>query len=536
MRSITRRLASSLSVMAAASLLAATLPGCARNPVTGKQELSLVSEEQEIALGKQSAEEVNATMPRLADEKVQAYVSAIGMRMAKASERPNLPWSFTVLDDPMVNAFALPGGPIFFTRGILTHINSEAELASVMGHEIGHVTARHSVQQLSKQQLAQAGLGVGAVLKPELAGAIQAAGSGMQLLFLKFGRDAERQSDELGFRYMTGQGWDPHEMPKLFATLGRVSDAGGGGRGPGFLSTHPDPGDREKVATERAAQVKTPNLKVGRDEFLALVNGMRYGEDPRQGFFKGNAFLHPELKFKVEFPQGWKTQNGASAVTGASPNGDAVIQLSAAGKVPPAEAAKKFFTQKGVQPFAASGLQPLPGGASSYFQAQSEQGNVAGLVTFVSHAGSTFGIVGYSAAGALARARRRVQEDHGQLRPAHRPRRAGRPGGQARDREGAARHERGRVPRAVPVERQRGGGRHRERRWARTGASPPAPPPSGSWGVYPRRPSSEKTSPDEVHREAVPAEERERVAVAVEVVVGARAGRARSAGLRPGSW
>jgi predicted Zn-dependent protease len=375
---------------------------CAKNPVTGKRQLSLVSESQEIEMGKQAAAEVAATMPRYPDEKVQAYVSGLGMRIAKHSERPNLPWSFTVLDDSTVNAFALPGGPIFITRGILTHMNSEAELASVIGHEIGHVTARHSVQQISKAQLAQLGLGLGAVLKPELAGVGQAAGAGLQLLFLKYGRDAERQSDELGFKYMVKEGWDPHEMPKMFATLERVSDEAGGGRAPGFLSTHPDPGDREKVAEKRAAEVKQPGLKVGRDEFLAMVNGMKFGEDPRQGFFKGNAFLHPDLKFKIDFPDGWKKQNGASAVVAVSPNDDAMIQLGSAGKVPPEEAAKKFLSQKGIQAggVAGSSLAGTPGTAS-YFQAQTEKGVVGGLVTFISHQGSTFGILGVTEASKL---------------------------------------------------------------------------------------------------------------------------------------
>jgi predicted Zn-dependent protease len=385
-------------VAAAAALL---LTACATNPVTGKRQLSLVSESQEIELGKQSAEEVRQTMPRYPDEKVQAYVSGVGMRMAKASERPNLPWSFTVVDDAAVNAFALPGGPIFITRGILTHMNSEAELASVLGHEIGHVTARHSVQQLSKAQLAQVGLGIGSVISPELAGLSQAAGAGLQLLFLKYGRDAESQSDQLGFKYMLKEGWDPHEMPKMFATLQRVSASAGGDKLPGYLSTHPDPGDREAVAQKRAAEVKQPGLAIRRDEYLAIVNGMPYGEDPRQGFFQGNAFVHPDLRFRVEFPEGWKKQNGATAVVAMSPGQDAMIQLGAAGKEPPAEAAKKFLSQKGIQPATApASLGALPPN-SSYFQAQTEQGAVAGLVSFVSHGGATFGILGYTEASKL---------------------------------------------------------------------------------------------------------------------------------------
>jgi predicted Zn-dependent protease len=389
-----------LTAATATALLALS---CATNPVTGERQFSLVSEEEEIAMGKQAAQEIKATMPVLQDQKVQAYVSAIGMKIAKASERPNLPWSFTVLDDPTVNAFALPGGPIFFTRGILTHMNSEAELASVMGHEIGHVTARHSVQQISKAQVAQLGLGIGSILSPELASVGQLAGAGLQLLFLKHGRDAERQSDELGFKYMVKGGWNPDEMPKMFATLERVSAAAGGGGLPGFLSTHPDPGDRERVARERAAAVPDTGLAVGREQFLAAIDGMTFGDDPRQGFFKGNAFLHPDLKFQIAFPEGWKTQNTPAAVIAASPKQDAIVQLGTAGKASPEEAARKFVSQQGVQPASvpASQLAGLPP-ATRYFQAQGQQGAIAGVASFFSHAGTTFGIVGYSSASGLA--------------------------------------------------------------------------------------------------------------------------------------
>jgi predicted Zn-dependent protease len=192
-------------------------------------------------------------------------------------------------------------------------------------------------------------------------------------------------------------------MPKMFATLERVSAAAGGGGGPGFLSTHPDPGDREKVARERAAKVPDPGLKVGRDEFLALVNGMTVGDDPRQGYFKGNAFYHPELKFQLTFPEGWKTQNTAAAVVAGSPKQDAIVQLGTAGKVSPEDAAKKFLSQKGVQPASvpSSQLAGLPP-ATRYFQAQGKEGVIAGVVSFFSHAGSTFGIVGYSTAQGLA--------------------------------------------------------------------------------------------------------------------------------------
>ncbi|HZA12926.1 MAG TPA: M48 family metalloprotease, partial [Myxococcaceae bacterium] len=177
-------------------------PGCVKNPATGERQLSLISQEQEIALGQQAKQEVAQSIGLYDSSELQSYVSGLGKKLAAASERPALPWSFQVVDDASVNAFALPGGPIFVTRGILTHLNSEAELAAVLGHEIGHVTGRHAANMISKQQLAQLGLGIGTILLPEgLRGLGQLAGAGMGLMFLKYGRDAENQADELGFRY-----------------------------------------------------------------------------------------------------------------------------------------------------------------------------------------------------------------------------------------------------------------------------------------------------------------------------------------------
>lgn len=380
-------------VRLAVAVAAALVLACARNPATGKRQLALVSEKQEIELGQQAAQQVAEQMGRYPDPKVQSYVDGLGKRLAAASERPKLPWSFTVLDDPAVNAFALPGGPIFVTRGILGHMTSEAELVSVLGHEIGHVTARHSVEQLSKAQLAQVGLGLGAILSPEVAQLGQVAGAGLQLLFLKFGRDAERQADELGFKYMVAQRYDPREMAKMFETLERSS--GGQGRVPGWLSTHPDPGDRAKTARERAAKVKDPGTKVEQDAFLAHLSGMPFGEDPRQGYFQGNAFLHPELKFRVDLPEGWQKANTPGAVIAVSPKKDAAVQLTSAGKLSPEEASKKFFAQQGVKPAALGGGGALPPHAQ-YFQADTEQGPIGGLVAFLPAGGGSLMLVGYT--------------------------------------------------------------------------------------------------------------------------------------------
>jgi len=241
----TRRRQAAIVVLCSTWLLGA----CATNPVTGRRELSLISESQEVAMGLEAAKQASAQMGVYPDSQLQRYVSSLGMTLAKSSERPGLPWSFTVIDDPVVNAFALPGGPIFVTRGILGYMNSEAELVSVLGHEIGHVTAKHSVNQMSKAQLAQIGLVGVMIAKPELAGLADLGSQAMGLLFMKFGRDDETQSDDLGFRYMTQAGYDPAEMAEMFKTLDRTS--GGSDETPEWLSTHPNPGNR--VATINAA-------------------------------------------------------------------------------------------------------------------------------------------------------------------------------------------------------------------------------------------------------------------------------------------
>ncbi len=378
-----------LALLAAAAVLLT----CARNPVTGKRQLALVSEEQEIALGKQAAEEIVQSVGAYPDPALQRYVESVGMKMAARSERPKLPWRFVVLDDPTVNAFALPGGPVFVTRGILGHLNSEAELAAVLGHEIGHITARHSVQQMSKAQLAQLGLGVGMVVSEDLRKLGQVAGAGLQLLFLRFGRDAERQSDELGLRYMVEQGYDPRQMASVFTTLERTSAESGAAGLPQWLSTHPDPGDRARTALRRAAKVPDPGrLQVDRDAYLARVDGLVFGEDPRQGYFRGDTFVHPELRFQLRLPSGWKANNGAAALVAVSPEQDAVFQLASAGKLSPEEAARKFFSQEGVR--AAAGAE---GGARG-FEAQTEQGVVRGVVSFVSQQGHTLALVGFAPA------------------------------------------------------------------------------------------------------------------------------------------
>lgn len=383
------------ALTSAVSLFA--LATCATNPVTGKRELSLISESQEVSMGQEAAKQVAASISPVADNALQQYVSNLGMTMARASERPNLPWSFTVIDDPQVNAFALPGGPIFITRGILSHMNSEAQLVSVLGHEIGHITAKHSVQQMSQAQLAQIGLVAAVIVKPGLAGFGDLASQGLGLLFLKFGRGDETQADDLGFRYMTSAGYSPTEMAEMFRTLARLG-GGGEGRVPEWLSTHPDPGNRVQKTLDRTAASSLPaNLRVERDAFLQRTEGLIFGENPREGFFRQNQFLHPDMKFQLDFPNGWKTQNQATAVVGVSPKQDALVVLGMAGSTAPNQALNEFLSQQGVQSQGgSSGSINGLSAASGAFTATTQDGVLAGSVAFVSLDGRTFRLLAYT--------------------------------------------------------------------------------------------------------------------------------------------
>ncbi len=303
---------------------------CATNPVTGKKDIVLMSEEQEIALGAQTDPAVVAQFGLYEDKALQQFIQQKGQAMAAVSHRPELKYEFKIVDSPVINAFALPGGYVYFTRGIMAHFNNEAQFAGVLGHEIGHITARHSVQQQSKSTLAQIGLVAGMVLSPQLAQLGNELSQGLGLLFLKFGRDDERESDELGVEYSTKIGYDASEMADFFLTLQRQQE-GSGSAIPNFLSTHPNPADRyERVHELAAAWKKKENLttaKVERNSYLKRLDGMVYGEDPRQGFVENNVFYHPELKFRFPIPSGWGYLNSPQVFQMAPQDGRAMMNL-----------------------------------------------------------------------------------------------------------------------------------------------------------------------------------------------------------------
>jgi predicted Zn-dependent protease len=354
---------------------------CATNPATGNIEFSLMSEAQEIDLGRQMDTEVRREMGLYNDPELQRYVESVGMRLAKQSDRPNLPWHFTVVDSPAVNAFALPGGYIYLTRGIMPFLDNEAQLAGVLGHEIGHVTARHAAQQYTKATSAGLGLTLLSIFVPEARPFGGLAENALGLLFLKHGRDAERQADTLGAQYAARTGWDPSGVAGMLNTLARLDEAAGSRKGvPNWLSTHPAPADRvrEVQATVEQAKAMIPGKAVVDEAgYLQHIDGLIYGDSPSEGVVRGSQFLHPDLRLALTFPQGWEIQNTKTAVLAKAPDRDNFLLLqfvpNARGSIE--QVARGTMTQSGFRQL--DGEHERINGADAYVGVW--QGNLEGL-------------------------------------------------------------------------------------------------------------------------------------------------------------
>lgn len=340
-----------LVLITALLMLPLFITDCAKNPVTGKKQVTFMSPAKEQALGDQSDPQIVAAYGLYEDAEMQAFINKKGQQMGLVSHRPELKYTFKILDSPVVNAFALPGGYVYFTRGIMAHFNNEAEFAGVLGHEIGHITARHSAQQYTKQVLGQIGLMAGLVVSPTFRQFAEQANQGLSLMFLKFGRDDESESDQLGVEYSTKIGYDAHEMADFFQTLGRLQ-AQAGASIPDFLSSHPNPTDRFSKVHSAADEWQTnyPQAKkVNSEAYLRLIDGMIYGEDPKQGFVENNKFYHPELKFEFPVPQNWTLQNSPAMVNISPADGKALIQFSVSGEASRKAAADKLIADAGLQ-------------------------------------------------------------------------------------------------------------------------------------------------------------------------------------------
>ena len=355
-----------LTLFAALTVAAGWLTGCATNPVTGDKDVVMLSEAQEIEMGRKAHPQVLQQYGRYDDEALQQYVSALGQRIAAQSHRPNLQYTFTVLDSADVNAFALPGGYIYVTRGIMAYLNSEAELAAVIGHEIGHVTARHSVRQQTGATAAGVGAMVVGILtgSPDLANVANMAGSA---LVSGYGRDMELEADRLGAEYLNRVGFEPEAMIDVVRLLKNqemleVQMARQENRKPrvyhGVFSTHPDNDTRLKEVVRAAGNVQNNEERPdNRDGYLAQVDGMPLGDSRAQGVVRGSRFYHADMGFTLAFPSGWVVENQPAQVLAYPENKEAMMLVRA--QAPPQGVGPKEFLGRLLQGAATSEAEPI---------------------------------------------------------------------------------------------------------------------------------------------------------------------------------
>ncbi len=313
-----------------------TLQACAINPVSGKRDFAIVSEPDEIKQGRQYHKSIISRYGVYDDPQLQQYVSRIGQDLAAKSHRSHLDFKFTVLDSPEINAFALPGGYIYITRGIMAYLNSEAELAGVLGHEIGHVTARHSVRQQSGQAASSilSILITAATGEQALGDLSQQLGTG---LVRGYGREHELEADKLGAEYLHSSGYNPETMLEVIGVLkdqevyekalakkeGREAQTYHG-----VFSTHPRNDDRLKTVVRAARKLSSQSYRDDNQGiYHDMIDGLVWGPSPKQGIVIDNRFTHPDLGFALQLPKSWKVRNDPDFLMARDPGSGAALQI-----------------------------------------------------------------------------------------------------------------------------------------------------------------------------------------------------------------
>jgi predicted Zn-dependent protease len=400
------------------------IAGCASsiNPISGRKSYGFAwSPAEEIQIGRESDASIVAQYGIYDDARMAAYVDSLGQSIASVSHfsRPgadpvwaNMRFYFRVLDSPVVNAFALPGGYVYVTRGLVAHLQNEAQLAVVLGHEIGHVVGRHGSRSMRKQQFGMGALLLGAIGSQAVFGGnaaqnvLDLGSTATQLLFLKYGRDAETEADQLGVEYAAISGYSASEAAAFFHSLKRMQEQSGQEL-PSFMSSHPDPGDRENFIHKRSAMyaAEYPMNKVGQSSLYRYVQALVYGEDPRQGYVQNGMFHHPQMKFSFPIPNGFETINQPTRVVMVPQNQEAVLYMEVDSKNQTARAAAEAFkAQEGIQ-VVESGIGQAGGLSANYVVADGKdsQGNALRLrAQFIDYDGFVFVFTGLTSADKYA--------------------------------------------------------------------------------------------------------------------------------------
>lgn len=309
------------------------LCGCAQSPATGRTFLGTGSIEDDVKTGQQEhAKLVKSFGGVYEDRKLQSYVEKVGKKLAETSEAPNLPYTFTIANSPIVNAFALPGGPVTITRGLLALCNSEAEMAGVLGHEIGHITARHTAERQGQSMLAQLGVAALAVAtgSNQLA---SLAGQGAQAWLLSYSRSQESEADALGARYLERTNYDVDKMVTFLDALHDYSVVEGRMAGLpegqvdefNMMATHPRTVDRVRDAMKIAAVAQQSNPLINREIYLNEINGLMFGDDPKEGTIQGRRFAHRDMRLEFIVPEGFRLTNSDKNVTARHSSGASIV-------------------------------------------------------------------------------------------------------------------------------------------------------------------------------------------------------------------
>jgi predicted Zn-dependent protease len=396
---------------AGALVLALLLPACAINPVTQRREMILTSVATERETGKQDAKQIEESIGLAGDPELRAYVARVGARLARFAPESGFAYEFKIIDLVEPNAFALPGGFVYVSRGLLALASSEDELAAVMAHELGHAVARHSAQRATVAApfailtgLTSAATGiVSEQLGRAVGGLGQLAGN---LVLAPYSRDQEREADRFAVDLLGRAGWDPEALPVMLATLEREGALhGGSSEGPQFLSSHPS--TPERVADTKALAASTPRaagspIAPDRAAFLAYLNGLLVGDDPSEGVFVAGRFLQPELGFTLRFPAGWKTANDREAVMALSPDERTIVGLAnavEAGKgADPVAAARAYGEKLAGAPFQHIEQTTIAGLAAAHVvtSADTRDGRYALDLTWIAHRGHVYRVVALS--------------------------------------------------------------------------------------------------------------------------------------------
>ncbi len=402
-------------------LLLSVSAGCVStgvNPVSGNTRAYGYSWEEELKLGAEADEQIKNQYGVYEDEELQQYVDEVAQEVLAESHirRPETPqkfreteFHFRVLDSPVINAFALPGGFVYVTRGLLTHLNNEAQLAVVLGHEIGHVEARHASQQAARQKLTRGLLLGGAVLGQATLGGnvgrqvLNLGGTAAQLLSLSYSRDNERESDKLGVEYAVRAGYDGAEGAAFFESLERVREQAGQSI-PTWQSTHPDPGARKetipKLAREWEARVEQPATTMNQEAYYSFLDNIILGKNPRQGFAEGGVFYHPELAFRFSIPSRWDVQNQPQQVALIHPDQSAYMLFRFADAETPEAAVQTFAGQEGLTVLDRQGTSVNGNDARRVLaEGQTQQGGtVRVLAYFIAYGDNVYQFQGLTAA------------------------------------------------------------------------------------------------------------------------------------------